>query len=115
VASFSFDPNTAKRWLVTGGGAALENHVGYCDSVLASGERLTLLTQGTTPERPNREILGLGVTVHRGEERRRGGNLPRRHGSAEARRVIPWTSWTPTGAGDCFGATFITWRLQAAA
>ena len=72
---------------------------------------MTLLTRATTEEAAVSEILGLGVTdivVKNGAK----GAV---HHDADGSRSAPGyrvEELDPTGAGDCFGATFITCRLQ---
>ena len=108
----SFDPNVRKEILATPGMRdALGWMLRHCDVFLPSGRELTLLTEAQGEEDALAEILGLGVgavVVKRGGlgssyfDRRQRLDVP-----AFAVREVD-----PTGAGDCFGATFITCRLQ---
>lgn len=110
--TISFDPNVRKEMLnIPEMRAALEMMLQYCDLFMPSGPELMLLTEATTEEHAIAEILGLGVSgivVKRGSEgasyHDRGQNL-----FVPAFKVA---EIDPTGAGDCFGATFVTCRLQ---
>lgn len=108
----SFDPNVRKEMLaVPGLRAALESVLRRCDTFLPSGPELTLLTRATSEEDAIREILDLGVAsivVKRGAE-----GASHHDASGTVRTpAFPATEVDPTGAGDCFGATFVTCRLQ---
>jgi sugar/nucleoside kinase (ribokinase family) len=108
----SFDPNVRKEMLALPEmRAALGFMLRHCDLFLPSGPELTLLTDAKTEDEATREILGTGVTaivVKRGME---GAAYHDAQGTihASAFRV---EEVDPTGAGDCFGATFVTCRLQ---
>ena len=110
--SISFDPNIRKEVARDPEvRAALETMLEYCDTFLPSGEELTLLTRATTPEAAIREILGLGVTAIVVKNGAEGATYHDANGSLSA-PGYPVDELDPTGAGDCFGATFITCRLQ---
>jgi D-tagatose-bisphosphate aldolase class II non-catalytic subunit len=109
--SISFDPNIRNDAL---GDAemreALEWMLRNCDTFLPSGEELTLLTKAAAPEAAISELLGLGVTcvvVKHGPD---GATYYDSTGSVSAGgyRV---DELDPTGAGDCFDATFVTCRI----
>ncbi len=108
----SFDPNVRKEILrAPGMRAALQDMLRRCDIFLPSGPELTLLTQATDEAGAIAEILALGVreiVVKRGAD---GASHYDRDGAhhAPAFRVA---EIDPTGAGDCFGATFVTCRLM---
>ncbi len=110
--SVSFDPNIRKEVVRDPQvRAALEHVLARCDTFLPSGEELTLLTKATTPEAAVSEILGLGVTAIVVKNGAKGAI----HYDADGSRSAPGyrvEELDPTGAGDCFGATFITCRLQ---
>ena len=111
-ASVSFDPNIRKEVVRDPEvRAALEAMLAHCDTFLPSGEELTLLTKATTPEAAISEILGLGVTAIVVKNGAEGATYHDDDGSRSAPgyRV---EELDPTGAGDCFGATFVTCRLQ---
>jgi D-tagatose-1,6-bisphosphate aldolase subunit GatZ/KbaZ len=110
--SISFDPNIRKE--VTSdpeARAALEAMLARCDTFLPSGEELTLLTEATTPEAAIREILGSGVSAIVVKNGANGATYHDATGSVSA-PGYPVDELDPTGAGDCFGATFVTCRLQ---
>jgi sugar/nucleoside kinase (ribokinase family) len=110
--SVSFDPNIRKE--VVGDPEvrqALVAILGCCDFFLPSGEELTLLTEASAPEDAVRELIASGVKAVVVKEGARGATYHDAGGSVSvpgyrAQEV------DPTGAGDCFGATFITCRLR---
>ena len=108
----SFDPNIRKEVVRDPEvRSALTAMLASCDTFLPSGDELTLLTTAGTPEGAISEILGLGVTaivVKNGAEGATYYDADRRRGSAG----LPGRGGRPTGAGDCFDATFVTCRLQ---
>ena len=78
---------------------------------MPSGPELMLLTEADTEKEAIREILGMGVSsivVKRGAE---GSSYHDAQGSLHL-PSFPAKEVDPTGAGDCFGATFVTCRLQ---
>jgi D-tagatose-bisphosphate aldolase class II non-catalytic subunit len=109
--SISFDPNIRNDALsdpeMRG---ALEWMLRNCDTFLPSGEELTLLTKAAGPEEAISELLGLGVAC-----------IVVKHGAAGATYYDTKDSVSaggyqvdeldPTGAGDCFDATFVTCRI----
>jgi tagatose kinase len=110
--TISFDPNVRKEIL---GAPDVRQAIGYmlsaCDIFMPSGAELTMLTEAKTEAAAIAEILGRGITavvVKRGAE---GASY---HDSTQDRRIAGFavTELDPTGAGDCFGATFVTCRLQ---
>ena len=110
--SVSFDPNVRKEVINDRSVlAALREMLASCDTFLPSGEELTMLTTATAQEDAVSEVLGLGATaivVKRGA----GGATyygPEGRFDRPAYRV---KEVDPTGAGDCFGATYVTCRLQ---
>ena len=108
----SFDPNVRKEMLnIPEMRAALEMMLQYCDIFMPSGPELMLLTEAKSEQDAIREILDLGVSaivVKRGAE---GASY---HSRNETIHMPPFLveEIDPTGAGDCFGATFVTCRLQ---
>ena len=110
--TISFDPNLRKEMLDgVGMRAALATMLRDCDLFMPSGAELTLLTEATTEEGAIAEILGLGVSaivVKRGSQ---GASF---HDRAQALHLPAFAvaEIDPTGAGDCFGATFVTCRQQ---
>lgn len=108
----SFDPNIRKEMLaIPGMTEALGAMLRQCDIFLPSGPELTLLTEAASEEGAIAEILGLGVSavvVKRGQD---GASHHDRDGALHM-AAWPAVEIDPTGAGDCFGATFVTCRLQ---
>lgn len=107
----SFDPNLRPELLVPGLTAALRTMLRQCDLFLPSGPELTLLTEADSEADAIAEILGHGVSaivVKRGPE---GASFHDRDGTLHA-PAFSAVEVDPTGAGDCFGATFVTCRLQ---
>ena len=108
----SFDPNVRKEMLAAPGmRSALGAMLRRCDVFLPSGPELTLLTEAQGEREAIGEILGLGVcavVVKRGAQ---GASYHDRDATLRAPAfVVPEID--PTGAGDCFGATFVTCRFQ---
>ena len=108
----SFDPNIRKEVVRDPEvRSALTAMLASCDTFLPSGDELTLLTTAGTPEGAISEILGLGVTaivVKNGAE----GATYYDAAGAVAAPGYRAEEVDPTGAGDCFDATFVTCRLQ---
>jgi D-tagatose-1,6-bisphosphate aldolase subunit GatZ/KbaZ len=108
----SFDPNIRKEVVRDPDvRAALQAVLASCDTFLPSGEELTLLTDATTPEAAVAEILGMGVGAIVVKNGAKGATYHDVNGSRNA-PGYPVEEVDPTGAGDCFSATFITCRLQ---
>lgn len=113
--TLSFDPNIRKEMLdIPEMRAAMEMMLQHCDIFLPSGPELMMLTDAKTEDDAVREILGAGVSeivVKRGA---RGASY---YGRGETLHLpaCPAQEIDPTGAGDCFGATFVTCRLQGRA
>lgn len=110
--TLSFDPNVRKEMLdMPGMREALGAVLRQCDIFMPSGPELTLLTKASSEEDAIAEILGLGVSsvvVKRGRD---GASCHSRDGALRM-QAFPAIEIDPTGAGDCFGATFVTCRLQ---
>jgi len=108
----SFDPNVRKEMLgAPGMRAALGAMLRRCDLFLPSGPELTLLTEAGSERDAVAEILDLGVSavvVKRGAE---GASHHDRDGTIRM-PAFAVQEIDPTGAGDCFGATFVTCRFQ---
>ena len=108
----SFDPNLRKEMLGEAERhAALRLALRSCDIFLPSGPELTLLTEAQTEEDAVAEVLGMGgacVVVKRGAE---GASYHDRERTVHAPGFAV-EEVDPTGAGDCFGAAFVTCRLQ---
>lgn len=110
--TISFDPNIRKEMLADPAmQAALRFMLASCDLFLPSGPELTLLTEADAEPAAIQEILAMGVAaivVKRGAE---GASYHDRAGFLHL-PSFPAEEIDPTGAGDCFGATFVTCRLQ---
>ncbi|WP_428377441.1 tagatose kinase [Lichenicoccus sp.] len=108
----SFDPNVRKEMLrIPEMRAALEAMLHACDIFMPSGPELTLLTAAPDEAGAIAEILSLGVAeivVKRGA----GGASHYDRDGARHMAAFRVAELDPTGAGDCFGATFVTCRLQ---
>ncbi len=110
--TISFDPNGRKEMLALPGMRdALEMMLRCCDLFMPSGPELTLLTKAVTEEGAIAEILDLGVSAIVVKRGREGASF---HDRAHALHMPAFaaTEIDPTGAGDCFGATFVTCRQQ---
>ncbi len=110
--TISFDPNVRKEMLhIPNMRAALQTMLRLSDIFMPSGSELTLLTRAKSESDAILEILELGqtaVVVKRGSQ---GASYHDRSGSVTM-PGFPATEIDPTGAGDCFGATFVTCWLQ---
>ena len=109
----SFDPN-ARRELLEAPGmrAALSGLLDRCDLFLPSGAELTLLTGAQTEEAAVAEILSRGI---RAVVVKRGAAGAEYHDASGrlAQPAFAVEEVDPTGAGDCFGAAFVTCWLRA--
>ncbi|MDE2582775.1 MAG: sugar kinase [Rhodospirillales bacterium] len=111
-ATVSFDPNIRKEMLnIAEMRAGLEFMLQYCDIFLPSGPELMMPTEAKTEQAAIAELLGLGASCI---------VVKRAAGGAsyyDATRALdvpgyPVAEADPTGAGDCFGATFVTCLRQ---
>lgn len=108
----SFDPNLRKEMLEAPGVAdAMANFLGLTDLYLPSDAELTLLTRSKDKDDAIAELLQLGIKaiVHKQ------GALGASYHSAEENlsvKAYPVEEIDPTGAGDCFGATFTSLWLR---
>jgi tagatose kinase len=108
----SFDPNVRKEMMTLPGmQEALERVLAQADLFLPSGPELFLFTRAQDEAGAIAELLGLGlraIVVKRGAE---GASCFAQGGSASV-AGLPTQEIDPTGAGDCFGATFVACWLQ---
>ena len=110
--SISFDPNLRKEILgAPEARSAMREILDRCDIFMPSGPELTLLTDATKEPAAIEEILARGVreiVVKRGAA---GASF---HDATHSLSLPAYQvkEIDPTGAGDCFGATFVTCRLQ---
>jgi len=109
--TISFDPNIRKEMLHPEMQDALGWMLRHCDVFLPSGSELTLLTTATTEQAAIKEILALGVTCI---VAKRGAEGSSYHDRDRVLHVLGFRveEIDPTGAGDCFGATFVTCRMR---
>lgn len=108
----SFDPNIRKEMLrIPEMREALDFILDYTDVFLPSGHEVTLLASASTEAGAIDELLGRGireVVVKRGKD---GCSY---HDGKTTQRLPAFAvdEVDPTGAGDCFGATYIACRMQ---
>jgi tagatose kinase len=108
----SFDPNVRKEMLAAPGlRDAMLQVLDLADLFLPSGDELTLLTQAPSEDEAMAELLGGGrrAVVHK---RGAGGAQYRDAELALRTPAFPVAEVDPTGAGDCFGATFVSLWLR---
>lgn len=110
--SISFDPNLRKEMLeVSGMKEALSKIIALTDLYLPSDTELTLLTRSKDKDGAIAELLqsGIKVVVHK-----QGAHGASYHSAQEniTARAFPVKEVDPTGAGDCFGATFTSLWLR---
>ena len=110
--TISFDPNSRKE--LAGGSdlaAFVEELLSVSDLVMPSGPELRFLTGEADEERAITALLSRGaraIVVKRGAQGASYYDVNgATHGAAFAVEEID-----PTGAGDCFGATFVVCRLR---
>ena len=108
----SFDPNSRKE-LASGSDIAafIDFVVGASDTVMPSGPELLILTGQDDEKRAIESLLNRGagcVVVKRGPA---GASYFDRNGVIDASPFVV-KEVDPTGAGDCFGATFVVCRLR---
>jgi sugar/nucleoside kinase (ribokinase family) len=110
----SFDPNLRPELLGSPGlREALEAILGRCDIFLPSGGELFLFTRARDEAGAVAELFARGVPEiawKRGAE----GQCGTGRRGRSCRRASRWRRWTPTGAGDCFGAAYVCLRLRGA-
>lgn len=110
--SVSFDPNIRKEILPTSEfRETLASILKYTDIFLPSGSELTLLVKSSAEEAAVEELLALGIqeiVVKRGRQ-------GCEYYDATHRLAMPALAVDeidPTGAGDCFDATYVTCRKR---
>jgi len=108
----SFDPNCRKEIMgLPGMREALDDVLARADLFLPSGPELLLFTKAQDERAAVRELLARGV---RAVVLKRGAAGASFH-DARGHRAVPGhvvEEVDPTGAGDCFGATFVTCWLE---
>ncbi len=108
----SFDPNLRKEMLSAEGMAdAMAQFVAETDLYLPSGDELTLLTDAKDEKGAVAELLKCGV---RAVVQKKGAEGATYHDANETitQSAFPIKEIDPTGAGDCFGATFTSLWLR---
>ncbi|WP_116133134.1 sugar kinase [Tropicimonas sp. IMCC34043] len=112
--TLSFDPNLRPEILGTPGlRAALDEVLAQTDLFLPSGEELFLFTDASEPDAAADELLGRGI----GEIVIKNGSRGARYVSAGRKLDVAALSveeLDPTGAGDSFGGTFVSFWLSGA-
>lgn len=108
----SFDPNIRKEMLgIREMREALASILKHTDIFLPSGPELTLLVKASTEKGAIEELLALGIreiVVKRGRQGCEYYDATRRLSVP----ALPVEEVDPTGAGDCFAATYVTCRSQ---
>jgi sugar/nucleoside kinase (ribokinase family) len=108
----SFDPNIRKEILrLNGMREAIEFILRNTDIFLPSGQEISLLTDTSNENDAIKEILGIGVSqivLKRGYE----GCTYIDNDQRVSMPAYGVEEIDPTGAGDCFGGTFVTCRLM---
>lgn len=108
----SFDPNVRKEILDDPQGRhALETVLGHTDLFLPSGDELLLLSGKSDTEAAVAELLGRGIAeivLKCGAE----GAVHYDRSGATRAPAFAASEVDPTGAGDCFGATFVVCRRR---
>lgn len=111
----SLDPNLRKEILAAPGmRAALEAVLAQTDLFLPSGEELFLLSDSHDEQRAVRELLDRGVrtiVIKKGAE----GAVCHDASGSTSVPAFAVPEIDPTGAGDTFGATFVTLWLRGVA
>lgn len=110
--TISFDPNVRNEMMALPGmREALERVLSQADLFLPSGPELFLFTKAQDEDGAIAELLGHGL---RTIVVKHGANGASCFSQAGATRVagLPTEQIDPTGAGDCFGATFVACWLQ---
>lgn len=111
----SFDPNLRPEILGSPGmREALNIVIGETDVFLPSGDELFLFTEAKTEADAVKELLDTGINAIVAKRGEAGATY------YDATQTLSVPGFTvdevdPTGAGDCFGATFVTFWLAGAA
>lgn len=112
--SVSFDPNVRPEILSADGMVqAMERLLTLTDLYMPSGSELTLLTSASDHDAAVTELLARGVVAIVHKEGAQGATFYDANDSCRI-AAFPVDEVDPTGAGDCFGATFATFWLRGA-
>jgi sugar/nucleoside kinase (ribokinase family) len=108
----SLDPNLRKEMLAAPGlRDALNQVLGQTDVFLPSGDELFLLSEAADEESAVRELLGRGIRAIVIKKGAAGATCHDASGVVST-AGLPVEEVDPTGAGDTFGATFVTLWLR---
>lgn len=108
----SFDPNCRKEIMgLPGMREALDHVLARADLFLPSGPELLLFTKAQEERAALRELLGRGVRAVVLKRGAAGASYHDARGDRSVRGHVV-EEIDPTGAGDCFGATFVTCWLE---
>ncbi|HTO31022.1 MAG TPA: sugar kinase [Pararhizobium sp.] len=110
--SVSFDPNIRKELMGGEGKRQLEDMLAVTDLLLPSGEELSLAAGIDGEAGAIDSLLSRGISeivLKRGREG--SSHYSRTHGALHA-PAFTVEEIDPTGAGDCFGATYLTCRRK---
>ena len=110
--TISFDPNLRPEMLgLPGLRQACETLYRRCDLFLPSGEELFLFTEAKEEKAAIAEVLGQGIQAI---VQKRGAAGATYHDAALTHHQAAFAveEIDPTGAGDCFGATFVSCWLR---
>jgi sugar/nucleoside kinase (ribokinase family) len=111
-AVISFDPNIRKEMLtIPEMRAGLELMLGYTDIFMPSGSELMLPTEAKSERAAIEELLGMGIRMIVINRNRKGVSFRSRTENYDL-PAFAIDEVDPTGAGDCFGAAFITCLLN---
>jgi fructokinase len=114
-ARISFDPNVRKELLgLPDVAATIEEVLGLCDLLLPSEEDLAHLLPGLSADEAADRLLGAGRSMVVLKKGGRGASL-RAPGLRLDMPAFPADEVDPTGAGDCFGGTFVACLAQGMA
>ncbi|PBB16864.1 sugar kinase [Mesorhizobium sp. WSM4313] len=111
----SFDPNVRREILqVSGMRASLDKVLAETDVFLPSGDELFLFSSAGDEKGAVDDLLGRGISCVVLKKGADGAAYHDRQG-AVALPAFPVEEVDPTGAGDCFGAAFVSMWLRDAA
>jgi len=111
-AVISFDPNIRKEMLmIPEMRAGLEFMLGYTDIFMPSGSEILLPTEAKSERAAIEELLDIGIRMIVIKRSRKGVSF-RSRGENFDLPAFPIEEADPTGAGDCFGAAFVTCLLE---
>lgn len=108
----SFDPNLRKEMLEAPGVAdAMASFIALTDLYLPSDAELTLLTRAKDKDGAIAELLQSGIKAIVHKQGAQGASYHSKQDNLTV-KAFPVEEIDPTGAGDCFGATFTSLWLR---